>query len=295
MKNLLFLLLISFTITSYAQELNAVVVINAEQTGKSDLQVFRTLERQVTEFINNTVWTDKNYKQQERIDCSFNIIVSQLDADRFQASVQVQSSRPVFGSNYDSPLFNFNDRQFNFTYVEFQPLAYDRRTFSNNLVSTLAFYAYTIIGLDASSFVQGGGETYFEEAKQIVSNAQQSDSPGWKPVDGPQSRFRLNDDLLSPNFRDFSKVMYEYHRKGMDIMSTNQEDAKSQIAETLQLMRGMYNTRPNNFLSRVFFDAKAEEIASIYAGGPQVKITELVEVLNRVAPTKATLWRQIKF
>lgn len=295
MKKLLLLLLICFTAGSMAQELNAVVVINAEQTGKSDLQVFRTLERQVTEFINNTVWTDKNYKQQERIDCSFNIIVSQLDADRFRASVQVQSSRPVFGSNYDSPLLNFNDKQFDFTYVEFQPLAYDRRSFSNNLVSTLAFYAYTIIGLDTSTFVQGGGEPYYEEAKQIVSNAQQSDSPGWKPVDGPQSRYRLNDDLLSPNFREFSGVMYSYHREGMDLMSADQKSAKASIAETLEKMRGMYNTRPNNFLSRVFFDAKAEEIASMFAGGPQVNIKELVETLNRVAPTKASLWRQIKF
>lgn len=295
MKNLLFLLFISFTISGFAQELNAVVVINAEQTGKSDLQVFRTLEREVTEFLNNTVWTDKNYKQQERIDCSFNIIVSQIDADRFQASVQVQSSRPVYGSNYSSPILNFNDRLFNFTYVEFQPLAYDSRSFSNNLVSTLAFYAYTIIGLDSSTFVQGGGESYYEEAKQIVSNAQQSNSLGWKPVDGPQSRYRLNDDLLSPNFRDFSGVMYQYHRQGMDVMASDQKEAKSNIAATLEKMRGMYNTRPNNFLSRVFFDAKAEEIAAMYASGPQVNIKDLVETLNRVAPTKATLWRQIKF
>ena len=295
MKKILCLLFLSLVATGFAQELNAVVVINAEQTGKADLQVFRTLERQITEFMNNTVWTDKNYKNQERIDCSFNIIVRNLDADLFEASIQVQSSRPVYNSNYSSPVFNFNDRQFTFQYIEFQPMEYNPRVYTNNLVSVLSFYAYTIIGLDASTFDLNGGSDYFEEAKQIVSNAQQANRPGWKPVDGPQSRFRLNEDLLSPNFREFSDVMYNYHRMGLDYMYSQQRESKQAIATTLQQLRSMYNKRPNNFLSRVFFDAKSEEITSMFAGGPQVNITELVETLNRVAPQKAAYWRQIKF
>ena len=295
MKKIIFLFLALFGMVASAQELNCVVVINAEQTGKSDLQVFRTLEREVTEFMNNSVWTDKSYKNQERIDCSMNIIIRRIDADLFESSIQVQSSRPVFNSNYSSPILNFNDRQFTFQYVEFQPMAYNPRVFSNNLVSTLAFYAYTILGLDANSFELNAGEEYFQEAKQIVSNAQQSGRPGWKPVDGPQSRYRLNGDLLSPNFREFSDVMYSYHRNGLDYMYDKQRESKEAIATTLLQLKTMYNKRPNNFLSRVFFDAKAEEIASMYASGPQVNITELVEALNRVAPQKSAYWRQIKF
>ncbi|MFT6414956.1 MAG: hypothetical protein ACJARZ_000290, partial [Dokdonia sp.] len=141
MKKIIFLFTALFGLMASAQELNCVVVINAEQTGKSDLQVFRTLEREVTEFVNNTVWTDKSYKNQERIDCSMNIIIRKIDADIFEASIQVQSSRPVFNSNYSSPILNFNDRQFTFQYVEFQPMEYNPRVFTNNLVSTLAFYA----------------------------------------------------------------------------------------------------------------------------------------------------------
>ena len=215
--------------------------------------------------------------------------------NNFEATIQVQSSRPVFNSNYDTPIFNFNDRQFNFEYTEFQPLNYNPNEFQSNLVSVLAFYAYTMIGLDASTFSLGSGEPYFVEARRIVSTAQQGNDVGWNATDGPQSRYRLNEDLLSPNFKPFHEIMYAYHRTGLDYFSENQKDAKQSMAITLTLFQGLYNKRPNNFLTRVFFDAKAEEIASIYSDGPQVSITELIDALNRVAPTKSTFWRQIKF
>ena len=156
-----------------AQELNCSLTINTEQTGLSNLQVFRTLKTELTEFMNNTTWTDLNLKQQERIDCSFVIIISSIDSDYFTASIQVQSSRPVFNSTYNTPLLNFNDKQFNFRYTEFQPLNYNPNSFDSNLISVLAFYAYTIIGLDADSYELGAGEPYFEEAKRIVITAQQ--------------------------------------------------------------------------------------------------------------------------
>ena len=278
-----------------AQELNAVVVINAEQTGKADLQVFRTLERSLTEFINNTKWTERNYKQQERIDCSFNIIVAEVNSNNFQASVQVQSARPVYGSDYSSPVFNYNDRSFNFEYTEFQPLIFNPNNFDSNLVSVIAFYVYTIIGYDAGSFKLADGDKYFQIARQIVTTAGPSNESGWNAADGPQSRFRLNEDLLSPNFKEFSSALYTYHRLGLDTMSNDLKKSKQTIARSLQQFEAMYNKRPNNFLTRVFFDSKAEEITSIFSGGPQINIVSLIDTLNRIAPTKSTFWRQIKF
>lgn len=278
-----------------AQELNAVVVINAEQTGKADLQVFQTLERSLTEFINNTKWTDRTFKQQERIDCSFNIIVTEVNSNSFQASVQVQSARPVYGSDYSSPVFNYNDRSFNFEYTEFAPLIFNPNTFDSNLVSVIGFYAYTIIGYDASTFKLGDGDKYFQIARQIVTTAAPSNERGWNAADGPQSRFRLNEDLLSPNFKEFSGVLYAYHRTGLDAMSSDLKKSKQTIATSILQLRAMYNRRPNNFLTRVFFDSKAEEITSIFSGGPQVNIADLQETLNRIAPTKSTFWRQINF
>ncbi|MFI8378136.1 DUF4835 family protein [Leeuwenhoekiella sp. NPDC079379] len=278
----------------HAQELNCSVTINAEQTGQSNLQVFRTLKSELTEFMNNTTWTDLNVKQQERIDCSLVIIVSNINSDSFSASVQIQSSRPVYNSTYNTPVFNFNDKQFNFRYTEFQPLNYNPNNFDSNLISVLSFYAYTIIGLDASTYELGGGEPYFEEAKRIVNTAQQQVSDGWSAQSGTQSRYRLNQDLLSPNFREFSDALYAYHKNGLDYMADNTKEAKQSIAVTLQLFNQLYANRPNNFLSRVFFDTKAEEIASMFSGGPQVNVSNLVTVLNKVAPTKSSYWQQIK-
>ena len=295
MRALLLLVFIFSSCISFAQELNAVVVINAEQTNKADLQVFKTLERSLTECMNNTKWTDRRYKQQERIDCSFNIIVTQQDGNNFRASVQVGASRPVYGSNYDTPTLNFNDKQFDFEYTEFQPLIYNPNTFDSNLVSVMAFYAYTIIGMDSNTFKLNDGDKYFQEAKQIVTTAQPNNQTGWSPQDGAQSRYRLNEDLLSPNFREFAGIMYTYHRTGLDFMIDDKKRSKQTLATSLLQFQSMYKKRPNNFLTRVFFDTKGEEIASIFSGGPSVNITSLVETLNQVAPTKSNFWRQITF
>ncbi|WP_339610500.1 DUF4835 family protein, partial [uncultured Planktosalinus sp.] len=195
-----------------AQELNALVIVNAEQTGVSNLQIFKTLERDLTEFINETSWTNKVYANQERIDASFNIIVSEYDSDMFTASIQIQASRPVYGSTYLSPIYNYNDRQFSFSYREFQPLNFNPNTFESNLISVVAFHVYTILGLDASTFSSNGVDEYHNVAKQIVNTAASGNFSGWKASDGSQSRYQLNEALISPIFSSFHKVMYNYHR-----------------------------------------------------------------------------------
>jgi hypothetical protein len=295
MRILIAILALFIVFNTEAQELNAIVVINAEQTGKADLQVFKTLERSLTEFINTTKWTDRKFLQQERIDCSFNIIVREVNSNNFQASVQVQSARPVYNSDYSSPVFNFNDRDFDFEYTEFQPLIFNPNNFDSNLVSVVAFYVYTILGYDAATFKLGDGDKYFQTARQIVTTAEPSNSKGWSAADGPQSRFRLNEDLLSPNFKEFSGILYSYHRTGLDTMSDDLRKSKQTLATTIIQLKSMYNRRPNNFLTRVFFDSKAEEITAVFSGGPQVNIVDLLETLNRIAPTKSTFWRQINF
>ncbi|MAZ26083.1 MAG: DUF4835 domain-containing protein [Cytophagaceae bacterium] len=292
-KKLLFIFALIPALTA-AQELNCSVQINAEQTGQSNLQVFRTLKTAVEEFMNKTTWTNQQYKQQEKIDCNIVLIINTINSDYFTGNIQVQSSRPVYNSSYNTTLFNFNDRQFSFRYTEFQPMNYNPNSFDNNLISTLAFYAYTIIGMDAATFQEGGGTPYFEEAAQIVNTASQSGGEGWTAQSGSQSRYRLNQDLLSPNFAGFGNILYAYHRNGLDYMAENPKDAKQSVAVTLSLFNELYNNRPNNFLTRVFFDAKADEVVKIFTGGPQVNITDLVSTLTKVAPTKGSYWRQIK-
>ena len=165
-----------------AQELNSTVTIDAEQTGQPNQQVFRTLQQQLTEFLNATQWTNREYKNQERIDCNFTFIIQEYDGTYFRGSLQVQSSRPAFGSTYDSPVYNYNDKQVGFEYKEFQPLNFNPNTFDSNLVSVLAYHVYTILGLDAASFEKNGGDAYFAIAKQIVNTAGATNYAGWQPI-----------------------------------------------------------------------------------------------------------------
>lgn len=292
---LLVLAFLSITASINSQELNCSVTIDAGQTGQPNQQVFRTLEQQLTEFLTNTKWTNRTYKNQERIDCNFSFIITSYESDSFGATLQVQASRPVFGSTYDSPIYNYNDRQSNFDYIEFQPLNFNINNFDSNLISVLAFHVYTIIGLDADTFEPNGGQEYFEVAKQIVNTAAASNYAGWRATDGTQSRFRYNDALISNVYKEFHEAMYQYHRNGMDKMSESPREGKQAIVSAIETLKNINDRRPNSYLLRTFFDAKSDEIQAIFTGGPNVDIAKLVENLNRLAPTKRSNWSEIKF
>lgn len=292
---LLILICIATANLTKAQELNCTLTIDAAQTGQPNLQLFRTLETQLREFINNTKWTDKTYKNQERIDCNMTLVISNLDGENFNGTLQIQSSRPIFDSTYDSPVYNYFDRQVDFRYKEFEPFNFNINTFESNLVSVVAFHVYNIIGLDADTYIPNGGESYFQIAKQITNTAAGSNYLGWKSKDGNQSRYQYNDALLSSVYKEFHQAMYDYHRKGLDLMASKPKDAKEQVANAITLLKGINDRRPNSFLLRTFFDAKSDEIQAIFSGGPQVDIVQLVENLNRMAPTKRSNWEEIKF
>ncbi|WP_025739971.1 type IX secretion system protein PorD [Aquimarina pacifica] len=294
MNRLVLIIVLAFTFGSTAQEFNATIAVNAEQTGIPNLQVFRTLEQSLTEFINNTQWTTIDYRTEERIDCSFFINISDYNNDAFTATLQVQASRPVYGSSYSTTIFNINDKQFNFNYLEFQALDFNPNSFDSNLISVISFYLYTILGVDADTFEKNSGTGYYEQAKNIVSNAQGSNRTGWAREKDP-NRYRLNDDLLSGAYDGYREALYTYHREGLDTMHNNVKEAKETIIESVEVLEEMHNNRPNSYLMRVFFDSKATEIASVFSGGPSVNIAKTIQVLNRIAPTYSENWKDIKF
>lgn len=279
----------------FAQELNCNLVVNAKLTGNENDQIFKNLERQLTEFINNSSWTNKNFNPQERINCNMVVTINEQDNDMFLATLQIQASRPVFNSTYNTPIYNFNDKNFSFRYIEFQNLVFNPNQYESNLVSVLAFHIYMILGIDADTFSPNGGDPYFKQAQTILNYSQQEGFKGWKREDGNQSRFALIDALLSNSYKEFREVMYAYHRDGLDQMYQDQKMAKTTIAGEIQKLKNMHNRRPNSFLMRMFFDTKADEIESIFSDGPKIKITELVSTLTRIAPMHASKWRNITF
>lgn len=295
MRNILFILFFAFSVFNYSQELNCNVVVNAQQTGNDNQTIFKTLEKQLTEFVNNTKWTNKTFAPQEKINCSMVIIISNYSGEVFQASIQVQSSRPVYGSSYYTPIYNVNDKDFTFRYLEYQNIIYNPTQYESNLISTIAFHIYMMLALDADSFSKNSGDAYLKQALAIVNYSQQDNYKGWKLEDGLQSRFALIDNILSPTFKEYRDVMYSYHREGLDIMSDNAKESKEKIVTSLKEFDVMNRRRPNSFLLRTFFDAKSDEILDIFSDGPSVDIASLKESLQKVAPTYSSKWRNIKF
>ncbi len=278
-----------------AQQVNCEIIVNAEQTGQANLSVFKTLERSLNEFVNQTNWTDKRFQPHERINCSMFITITSFEGESFNGTIQVQSSRPVYGSSMITPVFNFNDEQLAFNYREYQPLNYSENTYTSNLVSVISFYVYTIMGLDADTFAPEGGTPYYEEANRIVTSAQQGNSRGWKGSDGQRSRFRLNADILANTYAEYRTALYEYHRLGLDVMHEDLPKAKAAIAKAMEKLEVMNNRRNNSLLLRTFFDSKADEITSVYSGGPAYdNSAQLIETLNNIAPRYARNWRNIR-
>ncbi len=289
----LFLFLFSMFFAN-AQELNCVVKVNFDQVTRTNNQIFGTLEKALSDFINKTNWTGKVYKPNERINCSMVINVTSYDVDNFTTTLQVQSSRAVYNSTYSSPVFNYNDKDFSFTYTEFQNLIFNPANFDSNLLSVIAYYCYMIIGIDADTFALNGGTSSFETAQEITSVAQNGGYKGWSQGDSNQNRFHLLNDIISNTFSVFREAMLQYHFSGLDTMSTDLKGAKTKIKSAVELFSKINSIRPNSFLSRVFFDSKSDEIVSIFSGGPNIPVDDLVANLNRVSPLNAAKWAEIR-
>lgn len=286
-----FLLALSFT---QAQELNCSVKVNSERITSTNQQIFKTLETSLNEFVNKNKWSTREFKNNERIDCSMFINVSEFNNNVFTATIQVQASRPVFNSTYSTPILNINDKDFTFRYIEFENLFFNPNSFDSNLVSVVSFYAYMILAMDADSFEYQGGNDYLEIAQNIVS-VSQSGGKGWSQSDGLQNRFFLVNDMLSSTFDPIRLGFYDYHKLGLDLMADDLPAGKEGVKNAVLTLSKINSVRPNAYLTRVFFDTKADEILSVFTGGPKIDITDLVDNLNRVSPLNASNWSKIKF
>ncbi|CAA0224847.1 DUF4835 family protein [Tenacibaculum maritimum] len=277
-----------------SQELNALVTINADKIQSSNKQVYKTLEKSLTEFLNQTEWTKKKVKVQERINCAFNIIINSQTNNNFDASLQVQSTRPAYNSTYETPILNINDTDFSFTYNEFDPLIYNPTSFDSNLISTIVFYVYTIIGIDADTFALKGGEDYLKEAENVMLQAQQSGGAGWENVIGKQNRFSIIDNLLSAKYDPLRTIYYNYHIKGLDIFSEDEKEAKKNIQTSVEQLESLYNISIGNLMIRMFLDAKSDEIVNIFSDGALGRNPQkMKQVLQKVSPTNRDKWQKI--
>ena len=294
MRKLILLCLLIFTMTANAQELSCRVTVNTQRINQTNQRAFVTLQRALQEFVNKTQWTDIKARENERINCSFVLTLSSYENNNFKADLQVQASRPVYGSTYPTPLLNYQEKDITFSYLENEPIYFNPNTFTSNLSSIIAYYALIIIGLDADTFAPNGGNPYFEQALAVVLNAQSSSDSAWQQ-NGSNNRWQMVTDLLAEDFVGFHKALYTYHRQGLDLMAQDIQKGKNQIGAALLELNQINNSRINRFVSQLFFDAKADEISQLLSGGkPLDKKEEVRAVLLKLAPTRAQEWNQIK-
>ena len=282
------------TLIIHAQELKCEVVVNSGLVNQTNQQIFSTLEQSIQEFMNYQVWTSQNWNSEEKINCSLIFNLTGYSGNNFEGTLQIQSQRPIFDSNFNSPILNFQDVDISFSYQEFQPLFYNPNTYDSNLTSILSFYAYMIIGLDADSFKSKGGQIFFTYAQQISNLAQQSKNDGWLSTGNRKNRYWLVDSILSNAFKEYRITNYEYHRKGLDLMTSNQLKAKNNIANSLIYLNKLNKRRPNSFLIQLFFDAKSQEIVNILSGGEKIELKETKDLLKNIAPFFNNKWKEIK-
>lgn len=294
MRNYFSFLLILIVSSAFSQELNCKVTVDYSKVSATNVQVFKTLETSLNDFVNKTSWTEKKYNSNEKINCSMFILINEYDSSNFNATIQVGSSRTIYNSTYESPVLNVNDKDMQFKYVEFENLIYSPTSFESNLVSIISFYSNLIIAIDAESLAPNGGDEYFLKAQDILSLAAQGGYKGWSQADGNQNRYFLINDLISPSFKSYKEVMTQYHFKGLDRMSDDLKGGKEELKNAIIALSKIYAIRPNAYLLRIFFDAKADEIVSIFSGGPSIPISDLVDTLNRISPTNSSKWSKIK-
>lgn len=286
---------------SQAQELNARVTVVANKIRGVDPSVFQALQKAIQDFLNNRQWSDANYAPDERIDCNFLFdLQSQISQNTYSAILTVQSTRPVYNSSYITNMFNFKDKDVAFKYDPFQPLIFNENNISgddpmsSNLTAILAYYAYIIIGLDRDSFSPNGGNASFKKAQDIVSGspANSRNITGWKAYEGTQNRYWLAENLLNTRYKDFHKVLYDYHRLGLDGMYDHLAEGRDVIINCLNLLNAINADNPNTVILPMFFDAKWSELAGVFSAAPPQQQVAALNLLQKLDPGHGTQYRE---
>jgi hypothetical protein len=298
LKDIVLLILFLIPGIVFSQELNCNVQITAQKIQGSNREVFENMQRDIYEFMNNTVWTNHVFTYSERIDCNILInLTDQLSADEFTGTIQVQLKRPVFNTTYNSTVLNFIDNSFRFRYVEFQPLEFDPTTYRSNLVSVLAFYTYMILGFDNDTFSPEGGTEYFQMAEKIVTNAQNAPEPGWKPYDGSRNRNRywLVKNALDKEYEGVRQFLYDYYINGLDKMESKISEARNSIVESLKLIQDVYRKKPDPFMYivQVIMEAKSDELINIFTESFPEEKSRVIQILTEIDPSNKTKYQKI--
>lgn len=280
-----------------AQELNARITVNHSQISTTHTSIFEALEKNLTRFMNERQWTGMKYQQNERINCTFSITISQYKEDEnlFTAQMQVQSTRPVFNSTYTTTVFSMKDNKFNFNFQEFDQLNFMPEQMDNNLTAMMAYYAYLIIGMDMDTMAPLGGTEVLRQAESIVTGAQNLGFEGWKAYDDNRNRFAIINDYLDGGMEPFRQMQYQYYRNGLDIMADQVDQGRAAITEALTLLQKAHENKALSQLPQIFTDYKRDEIVNIYSKkGTSEEKQKVYDIVFGINASQSNYWDKIK-
>jgi len=291
----IYILLACLSLKAVAQDLNARIQVVSPKIQSTNKRIFQQLETAMKDFLNGRKWAADAILPQERIECNFILNITAWDgSSNFSGELQVQSSRPVYGSTYTSTLLNVNDKDIDFTYTEGQSIDYTDQNFQSNLSSIMAFYAYIIVGMDYDSFSKLGGTSYFAAAQNVVTNAQNSSSKGWKAFDGNINRYWLAENLNNKLYQPLREFMYDYHRNGLDIMADNAGKGRKVISDLLPILSQVDRQRLGSMFPLVFFTAKSDELVSIFTKTNSQERLQAMNTLSQADPANGLKYQALQ-
>ena len=279
-----------------AQEIAAKVTVNATRVGNTvNKNVFTTLQNALNTFINNRKWTGDNFAANEKIECNFLLnLQAGAEANVYTASLTIQAARPIFQSTYLSPIVNYQDEDITFKYIEYQQLEFNENRVGgsdalvSNLPAVFAYYVYMVLGFDYNSFEQRGGNIYFQKAQNIVNNAPDGRGiSGWKAFDGIRNRYWLAENMLNSRYAIINDVYYNYYRSAFDKMYQDENAARAEMMNVLNLMDNFNTENPNTMINQFFFQGKANELIKIFSKSPQQDKLRAAEILQKLDITNA--------
>ena len=293
-KYLLISILVLSAVVTRAQEFICQINVSSPQVQASDKTVYSEMQQQLYEFVNNTKWTNYEFRQEEKIECTMMITVSdRISTDEFKGTINLQLRRPVYHTSYNSVLLNYVDKDFQFKYLEGQTIEFNENTYTSNLTSTVAYYIYMFLGLDFDSFSLNGGSPYYQKAQNIVNAAQNAPERGWKAFESLKNRYWLVENLMNSTYAPMREANYRYHRLGMDLLTENVDIGRQAIMESIDLLKKVNREKPGLFAMQLFLEAKADELVNIFSQASPMDKNRVVNILKEIDPANGQKYQKI--
>ncbi|PID94965.1 MAG: DUF4835 domain-containing protein [Bacteroidetes bacterium] len=290
---LFILFLLSSALT--AQEFKCNISVSSSALEGTDRRVFQDMQKALYEFVNNKKWTNYEFSEEEKIECSIQItLTKRISSEEYEGQLNVALRRPIYNSSYNSPLFNYQDKNLRFEYIESEPLIFNDNSFDNNLTAVIAYYLYIYLGMDFDSFQYHAGTPFYEKAQAIVNSAQGSNYPGWSSYESMRNRFWLVENFMNTSYDGIRGFLYKYHRKGLDAMADNVQMGRSFTTQALEDLRKASRQKPGLFIMQLITEAKREEIINIYSEGLPNEKTKVVQIMNEIDPSNTSRYQRIQ-